>query len=86
MTATEFMERATATINDVALACAHTPDHVAEGIMGRWSVDLRAGWRKAIPWLGSDNIDTVVDDVIARVRLRRRDVERGARVGEITGP
>jgi hypothetical protein len=78
MTATEFMERATATINDVALACAHTPDHVAESIMGKWSVALRAGWRKAIPWLAPHDIDAAVDDVIARARLRRREIEYSA--------
>jgi hypothetical protein len=74
-TVPEFMERATAAINDVALACSHEPDQIAERLLGKLSVNLRAGWRQAFPWLRPDDIDTAVDDVIARARLRRREIE-----------
>jgi hypothetical protein len=78
MTVAEFMDRATAAINDVALGIAHEPDQVVENILGKLSVDLRAGWRKTFPWLRPDAIDGAVDDVIARARLRRREIERSA--------
>jgi hypothetical protein len=74
-TVDEFMKRATAAIDDVALACAHEPDQIAERLLGKLSVNLRTGWREAFPWLDPPAIDGAVDDVIARARLRRREIE-----------
>jgi hypothetical protein len=78
MTAAEFIERATATIEDLALLYAGTPDDMVETSLMEFAERTRTGWRNAIPWLAGADIDSVAADVVERVRIRRREIEQSA--------
>jgi hypothetical protein len=85
MTGAEFLKRALATVDDLALLYANTPVEAAEHSLAEFGERVREGWRRALlPWLGPHDIDTVVDDVIARVRIRRREIERVSAGGVIS--
>jgi hypothetical protein len=79
MTVDEFMSRALSSIELMALGCAHVSDDVAEQSLARIGCNLRDEWRELLPVtvLPDDGLAEVVEDVLARVRTRCREIEAG---------
>jgi hypothetical protein len=61
----------------MALGLAHVPDDVAEQSLARVGGNLRRKWRGLLPpsTLPDEGLAEIVADVLARVRLRRREIE-----------
>jgi hypothetical protein len=76
-TVEDFMSSALSTIELMALGHAHVPDDVAEQSLVRVGGNLRRKWRELLPAsvLADDGLAEVVEDVLARVRTRRREIE-----------
>jgi hypothetical protein len=76
-TVDEFMSRALSAIELMALGHAHVPDDVAEHSLSRIGGNLRRKWRGLLPAavLPDEGLAEVVEDVLARVRTRRREIE-----------
>jgi hypothetical protein len=83
MTSAEFMSRASAAIEMMAFGYAHVSDDVAERSLARIRDNLRREWREllSVAVLPDDGLAEVVEDVLARVRTRRREIEAGGGVG-----
>lgn len=79
MTSADFMSHALSAIELMALAYAHLPDDVAEQSLERIGANLRREWRELLPVavLPDDGLAEVVEDVLARVQTRRREIEAG---------
>jgi hypothetical protein len=79
ITSDEFMSRALSAIELMALSYAHLPDDVAEQSIVRIRDNLRREWREllSVAVLPDDGLAEVVEDVLARVRTRRREIEAG---------
>jgi hypothetical protein len=79
MTIDNFMSRAMSAIELMALGYAHVSDDVAEQSLARIAGNLREEWRPLLPVsvLPDEGLAEVVQDVIARVRTRRREIEAG---------
>jgi hypothetical protein len=77
MTIDNFMSRALSAIEMMALGYAHLPDDVAEQSLARIGGNLRREWRKLLSAavLPDDGLAEMVEDVLARVRTRRREIE-----------
>jgi hypothetical protein len=61
----------------MALGFAHVPDEVVEQSLARMGGNLRREWRDLLPrsTLPDEGLAEVVEDVLARVRTRRREIE-----------
>jgi hypothetical protein len=79
MTIDNFMSRALSAIELMALAYAHVSDDVAEQSLARIGARLRREWRKLLSAavLPDERLAEVVEDVLGRVRTRRREIETG---------
>jgi hypothetical protein len=77
MTALEqFLARCARTTEFAAFAAAHSPDSEVDLKLARLAQTLTAGWRQVAPRSLSDaDLASAVADVIARVRVRKREIE-----------
>jgi hypothetical protein len=73
----DFMSRASAAIETMAFGYAHLPDDVVAQPLSRIGAALHREWRGLLPAavLPDEGLAEVVEDVIARVRTRRREIE-----------
>jgi hypothetical protein len=77
MTVAEFMSRALSAIELMALGYAHLPDDVVAQSLAQIGGELCRDWRELLPAdaLPDDGLAQVVEDVLARVWERRREIE-----------
>ncbi len=76
MTPDEWLARALATVEQLALAFAGEDDEAVERKLTEFGQGVRAGWRDALRGLVSEaDIDSMIIDLLARVRARRRELE-----------
>jgi hypothetical protein len=77
MTGDDFVSRALSAIELMALGYAHVPDDVANQSLARIGGNLLREWRGLLPvtLLPDEALAEVVEDVLARVRTRRREIE-----------
>jgi hypothetical protein len=76
VTSDEFMERVGAAVEQLALLYAATPHDAMEQSLAAIADKLRDGWRQLAPLSISDaDVGGAVDDVLKRVRARRREIE-----------
>jgi len=71
----EFLKRALAVVDELALLYAGTPDDKVEASLAEFAERTRAGWREALSFLPTADVDSMVDDVVERIRKRRREIE-----------
>lgn len=75
----EFVSRVQATVAELALALAHTPHERQEAVLHSFANAVRAQWRALFsPVLSADDVDGMVEDVLARILARRREIEAAA--------
>jgi hypothetical protein len=78
MTLEKFLSHCERTIEFCAFAAAHQPDCETEHKLARLARNLTAGWRRHVAprsLLSDADLASVVDDVISRVRARKREIE-----------
>ena len=75
-TPAEFLPRVLATVADLALILAHTPRDRQEAFLEEFAANVQAQWREVFaPYMSAKDVDGMVEDVIARVRTKRDQIE-----------
>jgi hypothetical protein len=75
-TTSEFLARCEATIEQLALLYAHSPDDMAQQSLDRVLEETRVGWVETFKAFATpQDIAEVVADIGVRVQERRREIE-----------
>ena len=81
MTGEEGLERILRAADELALAYACTPDDRVEASLAKVADGVRGAWREALTPLPAADVDSMVADLVDRIRKRRREIEAGGTVG-----
>jgi len=74
----EFLERVHAAADDAAFRLSHTPHDRQAAWLSGFKRRVRTQWRSLFtPHLEPKDVDEMVDDMVARVRRRRDEIEAG---------
>jgi hypothetical protein len=74
-----FVQRVTASIEDLALLYVGHPDEKIEASLHRFRGKLKARFVSAFPDVDPDGVAAGVEYIISSIEKRRREMERGAR-------
>jgi hypothetical protein len=78
----EWLQCVFSVVDQLALLFAGTPDDRVEASLAGFADRTRAGWREAFhSLLRDEDIDSVVADVVDRIRKRRREIEASGTIG-----
>jgi hypothetical protein len=72
----EFLERVLAAVDDAAFRLAGTPKERREEWLSGFARRVRKQWRSLfMPALSAEDVDSMVNDVVERVRAKRDEIE-----------
>jgi hypothetical protein len=76
----DFLKCALATVDELALLYANTPDDKVDMSLSESAERMRKRWRETFTFLRAEDVDGMVSDLVDRIRKRRREMEAAAGV------
>ena len=70
LTPEEFFKRLHKSIEETAFGLSQTPHDRHEEWLQGFAERVRAQWREVFPFLSGEDMDSMVDDVVTRVRAK----------------
>ena len=79
-----FLARLARVVDEMGLVYTHAPEEFVERSIAKFGASVKAEWReiwKDRPQITNDDIESTVDDLVARIRARRRQIESASALG-----
>ena len=74
-----FVERIRSEVEHLALLYAGMPDEIVEASLKDFGERVLVQWREVFSLLKPDDVAGMVEDLLGRIRARRREIEVGGR-------